>query len=235
MNIPVKKIFLAAALSAVIISDAFAKNQFMKYELKPLPYPENALEPYIDAQTVKLHHGKHQAAYVAKLNAALEAAPEFSAPQCLETLVSSLASAPESIRGAIRNNGGGALNHVFYWEGLSPEKTEPSAEFKEALERDFGSVENFKEQMSAAAANHFGSGWAWLVLDKGGKLKIATTPNQDSPLMGADGAKPIFCIDVWEHAYYLKYQNLRAEYIKNIWNLANWAEMSERYKKALGK
>lgn len=235
MNIHVKKIFLAAALSSIIISSAFAKNQFMKYELKPLPYPENALEPYIDAQTVKLHHGRHQAAYVAKLNAALESAPEFSTPQCLETLVSSLNDAPEKIRAALRNNGGGALNHVFYWEGLSPEKTEPSGEFKEALARDFGSVENFKEQMSAAAANHFGSGWAWLVAAKDGKLKITATPNQDSPLMGADGAKPIFCIDVWEHAYYLKYQNLRAEYIKNIWNIANWAEMSKRYKEALGR
>ena len=237
MSSALKKFLICASIFTFSAAASFANNhnKTMKYELKPLPYSYGALEPYIDAETVKLHHDKHQANYVANLNAALESAPEFDAPECLATLVSNLKDAPEKIRPALRNNGGGALNHAFYWDGLSGEKSEPSAAFKAAIERDFGSMENFKEQMGAAATKHFGSGWAWLVLTKDGTLKITTTPNQDSPLMDCDGSAPIFCVDVWEHAYYLKYTNLRAEYVKNIWNIANWGELSRRFEKASGK
>lgn len=241
MNYRIKKTIsiLALFVAAIPILFGTEKGKKMKYELKPLPYSYEALEPYIDAETVKLHHDKHQAAYVAKLNAALESAPEFDAPECMRKLLSNLSDVPEKIRNAVRNNGGGAFNHVFYWEGLSPDKTEPCAEFKEAIERDFGSVEKFKEEMSNAAVNRFGSGWAWLVLTKEGKLKVVATPNQDCPVMGeianTCGSTPIFCIDVWEHAYYLKYKNLRPEYVKNIWNIVNWQELCKRYKETLKK
>lgn len=240
MNYLAKKTILTVTLFVVPIAILFGNSKGnMKYELKPLPYSYEALEPYIDAETVKLHHDKHQASYVAKLNAALESAPEFVAPECLCCLISSLKDVPEKIRTAIRNNGGGVFNHEFYWNGFSADKTAPSAELKGAIERDFGSIEKFQEEMTSSAINQFGSGWAWLVATKDGKLKVASTPNQDCPIMGGIantcGSTPIFCIDVWEHAYYLKYKNLRPEYLKNIWNIVNWQELSNRYQKAIKK
>ncbi len=240
MNLLTKKSISAVTIFVATLPILFGNSKGnMKYELKPLPYSYEALEPYIDAETVKIHHDKHQATYVAKLNAAIESAPEFSAPECMCYLLSNLNNVPEKIRTAIRNNGGGAFNHAFYWDGLTPEKAEPSAEFKAAIERDFGSIEKFQEEMTNAAVNQFGSGWAWLVLTKDGKLKVTSTPNQDCPLMGDAinicKTTPLFCIDVWEHAYYLKYRNLRPDYLKNIWNVVNWQKLSNRYQEALKK
>ena len=211
----------------------------MKYTLTELEYPVDALEPWIDAETVAIHHGKHQAAYVANLNKAMEAEPNFKFDGSVEALISNLDAVPESIRTAVRNNGGGVWNHTFYWRGLSPEKSEPSPELMSAIKESFGSFDEFKKQMNAAAVGRFGSGWAWLGVSADGKLKICSTPNQDSPIMG-DGAGackmiPILTIDVWEHAYYLKYQNRRPEYAECIWNIINWKRVSQRYQYALDK
>ncbi len=211
----------------------------MKYELVPLDYDYNALEPYIDAETVKIHHDKHQATYVAKLNAALETAPDFKAPECLKELISNLDKAPASIKGAIRNNGGGVWNHTFYWKTFSPQKTNPSEALSNAINASFGSFDKFKEALSNASINQFGSGWGWLTADADGKLYIEATPNQDAPIMGAaigaSGRSPLIAIDVWEHAYYLKYKNVRADYVSAIWNIINWDEVSKRYEKAIKK
>ncbi len=205
----------------------------MKYELIPLDYDYAALEPYIDAKTVEIHHDKHQATYVANLNAALESEKNFVHEGDLKSLLENLESVPESIRTAVRNNGGGVWNHTFYWKGLTPKKTEPSEKFLAAVKASFGSLDEMKKQVSAAAVGRFGSGWGWLGAGKDGKLSVCSTPNQDSPVMGkfvgACDCTPLFVIDVWEHAYYLKYQNLRAKYAEAIWNVADWATISARF------
>ena len=209
------------------------ENAKMKYPLTELEYATDALEPAIDAQTVALHHGKHQAAYVEKLNAALASEPLFKFDGSLDGLLSGLNSVPVSIRTAVRNNGGGVWNHEFYWRGLSPEKSHPSDELLTAIKNSFGSFENFRKTFNAAALGQFGSGWAWLGVLPDGSLKICTTPNQDSPVMGKEvspcGMIPILCVDVWEHAYYLKYQNRRAEYLEKLWDIINWRRVSERF------
>lgn len=211
----------------------------MKYELVPLDYDYNALEPYIDAETVRIHHDKHQATYVAKLNAAIESEPSFNAPECLKELISNLDKVPEKIRTAVRNNGGGVWNHTFYWKTLSPKKSDPSSALLKAINDSFGSMDKMKEALNDASTNQFGSGWGWLTTDKEGKLFIEATPNQDAPIMGkivnGSGRTPLITFDVWEHAYYLKYRNLRADYVKSLWNILNWDEISKRYDKALGK
>lgn len=213
------------------------KNDNMKFPLVELEYAKDALEPYIDEDTVYFHHDKHQAAYVEKLNAAISSDPTFICGGSLTMMLSELDKVPEHLRTAIRNNGGGAWNHEFYWKGLSPNKSYPSKTLMDAIDKTFGSFENFKKQMSASATNHFGSGWAWLGVDGEGKLKICSTPNQDSPIMGkmvsACDMIPILTIDVWEHAYYLKYQNLRGSYLEAIWNVINWDKVSKRYEHAL--
>ena len=210
----------------------------MKFPLVALEYAYDALEPSIDAKTVEIHHDKHQATYVAKLNDAISSDPSFSYNGSLTMLLSDLGKVPEKIRTAVRNNGGGAWNHEFYWKGLGPSAAKaPSGALGDAIKKSFGDFENFKKQLSAAAVNCFGSGWAWLGVDKEGNLKICSTPNQDSPIMGSEIAKcdmiPIFNIDVWEHAYYLKYQNLRAAYVDAIWNVINWDKLKARFEKAL--
>lgn len=213
------------------------KEKTMQYTLTPLDYGREALEPWIDAETVGYHHDKHQAAYVANLNAALASEPSFKYDGDVCGLISDLESVPEKIRTAVRNNGGGVWNHEFYWKGLSPKKSEPSAALENAAKKSFGGVDGLKKLMSDASVKQFGSGWGWLIVNPDGSLKIASTPNQDNPLMGAYvgacGCIPILTIDVWEHAYYLKYKNLRAEYAKNIWNLVDWKRVSERYESAV--
>lgn len=211
----------------------------MKYELQPLKYEYNALEPYIDEATVRIHHDKHQATYVDKLNAALAGDESFKAPEAVKELISNLDAVPEKIRAAVRNNGGGVHNHTFYWKCFSPKKSEASAALTKAVNDSFGSFEKMKEALNNAAVNQFGSGWAWLTTDKDGKLHVESTANQDSPLMGkaasASGRTPLIAIDVWEHAYYLKYQNLRAKHVEALWNIMNWEKISMRYNRALAK
>ena len=201
----------------------------MPHTLPPLPYPFDALEPSIDATTMQIHHGKHHQAYVNNLNAALDKQPDLH-QKSLEDLLSSLSSVPEAIRGAVRNNGGGHWNHSMFWQIMGPGAAgEPHGAIGDAISSSFGSFATFKEQFAAAATGRFGSGWAWLVRD-GSKLSITSTPNQDNPLMdGRKAADIILGLDVWEHAYYLKYQNRRAEYVTNWWNVVNWDAVSGRY------
>lgn len=200
-----------------------------KHELPALPYEYNALEPHIDEQTMRIHHDKHHGTYVDKLNAALDGHADL-ASKSVNELIASLDSVPENIRTAVRNNGGGHSNHTFFWQILSPNGGgEPSGALADAINRTFGSFEKFKEEFAAAATGRFGSGWAWLIVDNG-KLAITSTPNQDTPVM--DGKTPILGLDVWEHAYYLKYQNKRPEYIKAFWNVVNWDEVAKRYEAA---
>jgi Superoxide dismutase len=204
----------------------------MAHELPPLPYDYNALEPHIDEQTMRIHHDKHHAAYVNNLNAALEGHPDL-AQKSIEELLQNLDSVPENIRTAVRNNGGGHYNHTLFWEIMKPGGAkEPSGELAAAINEAFGSFEAFKEAFSKAAATRFGSGWAWLVVTKDGKLAVTSTPNQDTPVM--DGDPPILGLDVWEHAYYLKYQNRRPDYIAAWWNVVNWDEVAARYQAARG-
>jgi Fe-Mn family superoxide dismutase len=199
----------------------------MAHSLPPLPYDYNALEPHIDEQTMRIHHDKHHAAYVNNLNAALEKHPEL-ANKSVEDLVKGINSVPEDIRGAVRNNGGGHVNHTMFWEIMGPRKGgAPSGAIGDAIKSTFGDFEKFKTQMNDAGAKRFGSGWAWLI-DAGGKLVIESTANQDSPLM--EGKKPILGIDVWEHAYYLKYQNRRPDYLAAWWNVVNWDAVNKRFK-----
>ncbi len=201
----------------------------MSFELPKLPYAVDALEPYIDAQTMTIHHDKHHQAYVNNLNAALEKHPEL-ANKSLEDLLSNLNAVPEDIRTAVRNNGGGTWNHSMFWEIMAPKAGgAPSAELRKALESAFGSFDTFKTEFEKAANTRFGSGWAWLIR-KGDKLSILSTANQDNPY--SEGNIPVMGIDVWEHAYYLKYQNRRAEYVSNWWNVVNWEAVADRYKKA---
>ena len=197
----------------------------MAHTLPPLPYPTDALEPHIDKMTMEIHHGKHHNAYVTNLNAAIEKAPEL-ASKSVEDLVKGINSVPESVRTAVRNNAGGHLNHSMFWLIMGPKAGgAPTGAIADAINSSFGSFDKFKEQFKAAAVGRFGSGWAW-VIDQGGKLAIESTPNQDNPLM--DGKKPVFGIDVWEHAYYLKYQNRRPDYIDAWWNVVNWPEINKR-------
>ncbi len=202
----------------------------MKYELPLLPYAYDALEPWIDARTMEIHHGKHHATYVAKLNEALEKFPEVSAKP-LEELLANLATVPEAVRTAVRNHGGGHSNHSFFWTVMGPKAGgEPTGAVADALAASFGDVAKFRNAFSNAAAGVFGSGWAWLVRDKNGKLLVQSTPNQDTPLSA--GLVPLLGLDVWEHAYYLKYQNRRPDYIAGWWNVVNWAEVERRFRAA---
>lgn len=204
----------------------------MKFELPKLNFDYKALEPHIDAQTMEIHYNKHHGTYVNNLNNALEGHDDLSDLTLVE-LLSDLDRVSEDIRTAVRNNGGGHFNHTLFWELLSPEKTELNGELKEAIEKTFGSLEEFKDVFSKAAATRFGSGWAWLVVDKDGKLEVLSTPNQDTPL--ADGKKPVVGLDVWEHAYYLNYQNRRPDYIKAFFEVLNWNQANKNYLEALGK
>ncbi len=197
----------------------------MSFTLPDLPYAYDALEPYIDARTMEIHHDKHHAGYVAKLNAAIEKAPDL-AGRGLEDLLRSIDSLPESVRTAVRNSGGGHFNHTLFWQILGA-GGEPAGEIKNALQRDFGSFEQFKTEFGAAAAGRFGSGWAWLSKKSDGGLVVHSTANQDTPL--AEGLVPILGLDVWEHAYYLKYQNRRADYIEAFWSIINWKAVEKNY------
>lgn len=198
----------------------------MAHTLPPLPYPTNALEPHIDTQTMEIHHGKHHNAYVTNLNAALEKAPQL-ADKPLEELLRGLNAVPEAIRTAVRNNGGGHWNHSQFWLWMAPKAGgAPGGKLADAINSAFGDFDKFKEQFAAAGAGRFGSGWVWLNND-GGKLSISSSPNQDNPLMDGKPA-PILGLDVWEHAYYLKYQNRRPDYIKAWWNVVNWTEVASR-------
>ncbi|MFS8523559.1 MAG: superoxide dismutase [Limnochordales bacterium] len=202
-----------------------------KHELPALPYAYDALEPYIDAQTMEIHHTKHHQAYVNGLNAALEKYPELQ-NKTVEELLRDFKNIPADIQTAVRNHGGGHANHSLFWTIMGPNAGgTPQGSLAEAILKAFGSFEAFKEEFSQAAATRFGSGWAWLVVDRDGNLKVYSTPNQDNPLMNGD--TPILGLDVWEHAYYLKYQNRRPEYIENFWNVVNWAAVKENYEKAV--
>ena len=198
----------------------------MAHTLPPLPYPTNALEPHIDAQTMEIHHGKHHNAYVTNLNAALEKAPGL-ADKPIEALLRDLTAVPEAVRTAVRNNGGGHWNHSQFWKWMAPNAGgAPTGKLADAITSAFGDFEKFKEQFSAAGVGRFGSGWVWLN-NEGGKLSISSSPNQDNPLMDGKPA-PILGLDVWEHAYYLKYQNRRPDYMKAWWNVVNWGEVASR-------
>ena len=204
----------------------------MAHELPPLPYDYNALEPHIDEMTMRIHHDKHHAAYVTNLNKALESAPELQALS-VEDLLKDLGKVPESIRAAVNNNGGGHYNHTMFWTIMGPNMgAEPAGELADAIRAAFGDFASFKEKINNAGMTRFGSGWAWLVMAKGGKLSVMSTANQDCPL--SSGLQPILGVDVWEHAYYLKYQNRRADYLAAWWNVVNWQEVANRYKKAMG-
>jgi Fe-Mn family superoxide dismutase len=199
----------------------------MAFELPPLPYSEDALEPHIDARTMGIHHDKHHAAYTNNLNTALEGHANL-ARKSIETLLGDLDAVPESIRTAVRNNGGGFANHNLFWEIMSPNAGgEPTGALGEAIEETFGSFGAFKEQFGKAASTRFGSGWAWLYVGKDGGLTVGSTPNQDTPLM--EGHTPILGLDVWEHAYYLNYQNRRPDYITAWWNVVNWDAVAAKY------
>jgi Fe-Mn family superoxide dismutase len=197
----------------------------MAHTLPPLPYPSDALEPYIDKQTMEIHHGKHHNAYVTNLNAALEKHPELQS-KSVEDLLRGINSVPEDIRTAVRNNGGGHANHSMFWQIMGPKAGgAPSGAVADAIKSSFGTFDKLKEEFKKAASGRFGSGWAW-VISSGNKLTVESTANQDSPLM--EGKQPVFGIDVWEHAYYLKYQNRRPEYIDAWWNVVNWSEINKR-------
>lgn len=198
----------------------------MAYSLPELPYAYDALEPHIDAKTMEIHHTKHHQAYINKVNAAIEGKSDLES-KSIEDLMSDLAAVPEDIRGAVRNNGGGTANHNLFWTVMSPNGGgTPSGELGDAINSTFGSFDQFKEKFANAAATRFGSGWAWLSVD-GGSLLVESTPNQDTPL--SEGRTPILGLDVWEHAYYLNYQNKRPDYINAFWSVVNWDEVSRRY------
>jgi Fe-Mn family superoxide dismutase len=207
------------------------KEITMPFTLPPLPFPSDALEPHIDKMTMEIHHGKHHAAYVNNLNKALEGAPQLANKSLEELLASNLAIVPENIKTPVRNNAGGHHNHSLFWQILNPAGkpgATPVGQLGTAISNTFGSFDGFKEKFTSAATGRFGSGWAWLV-NKGGKIEIISTANQDSPLM--DGHFPIIGLDVWEHAYYLKYQNRRPDYITAWWNVVNWKVADERFGK----
>lgn len=201
----------------------------MAFELPSLPYAHDALEPHIDARTMQLHHGKHHAAYTSNLNAALEKHPELQ-NKSIEELLGNLGSIPEDIRTTVRNNGGGYANHTLFWNVMSPDGGgEPGGELADAINSAFGSFDAFKEKFSTAAKTQFGSGWAWLTVQDG-RLGVESTPNQDTPLMG--GVTPILGLDVWEHAYYLHYQNRRPDYVEAWWNVVDWDAVADNYANA---
>jgi Fe-Mn family superoxide dismutase len=201
----------------------------MAFELPQLPYAYDALEPHIDKETMNIHHTKHHNAYVTNLNGALEGNEELLS-KSVEEVIANLDAVPEAARTAVRNNGGGHANHSLFWSILSPNGGgEPTGELAEAISSKFGSYENFKEEFAKAAATRFGSGWAWLAVNNG-ELEVMSTPNQDSPIM--EGKTPILGLDVWEHAYYLNYQNRRPDYINSFWNVVNWDEVSKLYSAA---
>ncbi|QKG85315.1 superoxide dismutase [Kroppenstedtia pulmonis] len=202
-----------------------------KFELPQLPYSTDALEPHIDAKTMEIHHGRHHKTYVDKLNGALEGKGAELQSKSIEDLMANLDQVPEDIRTAVRNNGGGHMNHTLFWQIMSPNGGgEPTGELAKAIDDTFGSFDKFKEEFANAAVGRFGSGWAWLVVDKNGKLTVMNTLNQDNPVM--EGYTPVLGIDVWEHAYYLKYQNKRPDYINAWWNVVNWDEVNKRYQQA---
>jgi Fe-Mn family superoxide dismutase len=204
----------------------------MPLELKPLPYPSDALEPSIDKQTMEIHHGKHYATYVTNYNKALEQAPQLVGKPLHDVLANNLANVPEAIKTAVRNNGGGAHNHALFWEIMGPKNVatgKPSGKAAQIIDSTFGSFDKFKEQFKAAALGRFGSGWAWLI-KRGQKFEIISTANQDSPIM--EGAFPVLGLDVWEHAYYLKYQNRRPDYVDAWWNVVNWGAVEQRLNRA---
>jgi Fe-Mn family superoxide dismutase len=202
----------------------------MPFQLPSLPYASDALEPYIDKTTMEIHHGKHHGTYVTNLNKALESTPDLQSKSIEELLANNVGAVPENVRTAVRNNGGGHMNHEMFWRIMGPNMGgQPSGQLAEAISRTFGGFDKFKEVFSNAAMTRFGSGWAWLVR-KGGKLEVYSTANQDNPIMQGD--YPIMGLDVWEHAYYLKYQNRRAEYVAAWWNVVNWREIENRLNQA---
>ena len=204
----------------------YTEENTMAFELPPLPYPFDALEPAIDAKTMEIHHGKHHAAYVNNLNKALEAQPDLLALP-IEKLIASLGKVPDAARPAVRNNGGGHFNHTMFWSLMKKGGGgEPQGDLKSAIAAAFGSFAEFKTKFAAAGVGRFGSGWAWLLV-RDGKLVIESTPNQDSPVM--DGGKPVLGLDVWEHAYYLKYQNRRPDYIEAWWSVVDWSKAADNY------
>ncbi|MFQ5854441.1 MAG: superoxide dismutase [Anaerolineae bacterium] len=204
----------------------------MAYQLPDLAYDFDALEPYIDARTMEIHHDRHHAAYINNVNGALEGYPDLAA-KSVEDLIREINSVPDSIRTAVRNNGGGHANHSLFWEIMSPDGGgQPSGALANAINSAFRSFDAFKDQFTKAALGRFGSGWAWLVVDGNGNLAVTSTPNQDSPYM--EGQTPILGIDVWEHAYYLKYQNKRGDYVDAWWNVVNWPEVARRFAAARG-
>ena len=208
----------------------------MAHQLAPLPYATNALEPYIDTMTMEIHHGKHHAAYVTNLNNALANNADLQG-KTIDQLLTSLSSVPEAIRTAVRNNGGGHYNHTTFWQQLKPGGATPGGQLLDAINSTFTSLDNFKDTFNKAGLGRFGSGWAWLIVGKDKKLAIVSTPNQDNPIMGKDIAgvegTPLLGVDVWEHAYYLKYQNRRADYLGAIWNVINWDDVAARLASAL--
>jgi Fe-Mn family superoxide dismutase len=206
---------------------SFSEESTMAHTLPALPYAHNALEPHIDAQTMEIHHGKHHQAYVNNLNAAVEKAPELASWD-LDKLSRDISKVPESVRAAVRNNGGGHWNHSLFWQVMAPKAGgEPTGALGAAITKAFGDFAKFREQFQAAGVGRFGSGWAWLVAAKDGAVSIESTPNQDNPLM--EGRHAVLGLDVWEHAYYLKYQNRRPDYIGAWWNVVNWGEVAKRY------
>ena len=200
----------------------------MPFSLPALPYAADALEPHIDKQTMEIHNGKHHGAYVTNLNKALESAPDLANKTVEELLANNCAIVPENIRTAVRNNGGGHINHSMFWQIMGPQAGgQPTGKVAEAIQSSFGSFDTFKEKFAAAGVGRFGSGWAWLIKSGAGKVEILSTPNQDSPVM--EGKSPVMGLDVWEHAYYLRYQNRRADYIAAWWNVVNWSEIEKRF------
>lgn len=203
----------------------------MAHQLPALPYANDALEPHIDALTMEIHHDRHHNAYVTNLNAALESAPELQS-KSVEDLIADLNSVPEAIRTAVRNNGGGHANHTLFWETIGPNAGgAPTGALAAAIDAELGGFDTFKADFAKAATTRFGSGWAFLAVTKDGKLKVYSLPNQDSPIM--EGETPLLGLDVWEHAYYLKYQNKRPDYIGAFWNVVNWTEVGKRYEAAV--
>ena len=204
----------------------------MAYELPKLAYASDALEPHIDSQTMEIHHGKHHNTYITKLNAALEGQDALSSKD-IWSLISNLGDIPEAIRGAVRNNGGGHANHSLFWSIMGPNGGgEPAGALGEAIQSAFGSFDAFKEKFEAAGATRFGSGWAWLIVNNQGQLEVVSTPNQDNPVMDGSG-KPVIGCDVWEHAYYLNYQNRRPDYISAFWNVVDWEAANANYEAAI--
>jgi len=199
----------------------------MPFSLPPLPYAADALEPHIDKMTMEIHHGKHHNTYVTNLNKALESAPNLASKTIEELLANNCAIVPDNIKTAVRNNGGGHINHSMFWTIMGPKGGQPSGALADAIKSTFGGFDQFKEKLNNAGVTRFGSGWAWLIKDSSGKLDIISTANQDSPIM--EGKFPVMGVDVWEHAYYLKYQNRRPDYLGAWWNVANWPAIEKRF------